>query len=304
MHIDEQYGHLLGAQLQREVEQVHVGPGLVSVLRRRHARRTWVIRTAIATPVVAVAAAVILVSTAGPGAPNRTHQAGNGPTSPVPVQNVAYVQAQTIKAVGQAPQYVVYKKEVSSGGSYDEAWTDRATQRIRVDIYGRSYLVPPPGGSQMPPAPTDENLGPVHLQQANSAIGPNGNRDRFFVDYDDKTWSKLHDSDVLPTSTEPSFTDPDGIQAALNDGTLTLLGPETLNGRDTLHLRMFAVYRGYRIDLWVDATTFLPVQDTDTLISAGDRAQPIVTTTYSWLPRTEQNLAKLVLTAPPGFRHK
>lgn len=301
MHTDERYGHHLGVQLQHEVDEVHAPPGLVAVLRRRQARRTWAVRAAIATPVAAAAAAVILLGQTGPGAPNRVQPAGNAPSSPVQLRDVAYIQAQTIRAVSQAPQYVIYQKDAYGGGYY-EVWTDRGTQRYRLDLYGRSSLAAPSGRLVAPPSPGQESLGPVHLQQSNSAVGPNGNRERFFVDYDLKTWSRSHDSKLTPKPVVPDPTDPDGIQAALNDGTLTLVGPETLNGRQTLHLRMFATHRGYRIDMWVDAATYLPVQETQRVIGAPDQDAPAVTTTYSWLPRTEENLAKLVLTAPPGFR--
>ena len=54
----------------------------------------------------------------------------------------------------------------------------------------------------------------------------------------------------------------------------------------------------FSVDLWVDASTYLPVlQETSTGGRVTNR------TTYSWLPRTPENLAKLSLVVPPGFTH-
>jgi hypothetical protein len=95
------------------------------------------------------------------------------------------------------------------------------------------------------------------------------------------------------------------IQQAIASGTLELLGHETVNGLDTLHLRLFGPDRSYRVDIWVDSATYLPVRDIAGKSSgnAGPDEFPaeIAVTTYSWLPRTDENLARLVLTPPAGF---
>jgi hypothetical protein len=311
MLTDEQYGHQLGVQLRHELEDVHPGPSLVSKLRRQQARRTWTIRTAIATPVVAVAAAAILVTTIGQGMPGEGRQAN----STAQFENVAYVQDQTLKALSQASEYVIHAKgtwmTVNSGsatsyeGGHYEEWTDKATQRNRDDAYDRSTTVgsvSKDGTAQAPPAPTDQTPGPIHLHQSHLVTGPEGDRHIVTVDYDRKQWYTSHSTDK---NLWPDITDPDSIRKAITDGTLELVGKEKVDGLDALHLQLFGPKRSYRIDMWVDETNYLPVQATAVKDTGGGEfpATATVTTKYSWLPRTEENLAHLVLTPPPGFEH-
>jgi len=293
MSDDEQFGHQLGVLLRREIEPVRADPDLVHTLRRRQARRTWVVRTAIATPVVAAAAAILVTST-GLGAPHpgltsiaEPPANAQPPTSAAQFENVAFVQEQTIKALGQASQYVIYAKSSYDGGHY-ETWIDRANQRYRNDVYSGT---------------------PAQLNQSHAVSGPDGDQTVVTVDYDSHWWATRHETFSRPQSAPPDITDAQEIQRAITDGTVELLGHETVNGFDTLHLRLYGPDRTYRIDMWVDATTYLPVQDVAGKSSgqAGAAEFPAsyaVTTTYSWLPRTDENLARLVLTHPPGYEEK
>ncbi|MEO3745918.1 hypothetical protein [Plantactinospora sp. B5E13] len=302
MLTDERYGHQLGVRLRQELEDVHASPGLVSALRRQQARRTWSIRTAIATPVVAVAAAALLVTTVGQGVPGE----GRPADGTVRFENVAQVQEQTLKALGRATEYVIYARNTYDGGYYDE-WTDKATQRYRNDVYDSSVRasVPPGGKGQAPPAPTDRTRGPIRLSQSHLVTGPEGDQDGVTVDYLLKQWwtGPLPDED--PTGM-PDITDPESIREAITDGTVELVGKEKVDGVDTLHLQLFGPHRSYRIDMWVDETTYLPVQGTAVKRIGGQGpgefpAAATVTTRYSWLPRTAENLRHLELTPPPGF---
>jgi hypothetical protein len=289
MHSDEQYGQQLGAQLREELDDVRAAPDLVLTLRRRRSRRTWTIRAAIATPLMAAAATVAIVTSA----------TGHGAR----LQDVAYVKAQTIQALNQATRYVIYSKDTYSGGRI-ETWTDLATQRYRNDVYLPDEDSVPAGANGQVKAPPAHGPhaapGPLHLSQSNSGSGLIGNRDIVSVDYDRKTWRTDHDATVPPSPTVPNVTDPDSVEAAINNGTFEVLGDDPVSGVAALHLRISTTARGYRIDLWVDKTTFLPIQETDTALGQ-NQGGPAMTATYAWLPRTDENLARLVLTAPPGF---
>jgi hypothetical protein len=311
MLTDEQYGHQLGDRLRYETDDLRPDPDLARKLRRRVARRTWAIRAAIATPVAAAAAVAILVTTAGPGGGQRTSQTHNAPQStngePVRVETVAYVQAQTIDALSRASSYVIAATNTYDGGHYDE-WIDKATQRYRNDVYTSDIGgvgLGADGKALAPPA--DTTPGAVHLSQSHSESGPAGNRDLVSVDYDLKQWSTGKITDMRPPGTGPDITDADSVRQAIADGTVELLGHETVSGHDTLHLRLYGPERSYRLDMWVDAKTYLPVQETAAKSGGKSGGQEFpavatVTTRYSWLPRTEANLAHLVLTAPPGFK--
>lgn len=305
MRVDEQYGRQLGVQLRHETADVNAAPDLVRKLRRRQARRSWTIRTAIVTPVAAAAAAALLVTMPGPGAPDRTQQMNGAQPQ---LENVSYVQQQTIEALDQASQYVIHARSTYGSGYYDE-WIDKATQRYRNDVYTSEVPASPaPDGqganeeqAQAPPAPADQTAGPLHLSQSHSVSGPKDNQTIITVDYDLKVWSQDRAPAGEPV-TAVDITDADSVRKAVNDGTVELLGREKVDGVDTLHLRLTGPNWSYQFDMWVDSTTYLPVQQTET---KGDGeafpASPTVTRTYTWLPRTEENLAHLVLTPPPGF---
>ncbi|HEV2781196.1 MAG TPA: hypothetical protein VGX25_17580 [Actinophytocola sp.] len=146
----------------------------------------------------------------------------------------------------------------------------------------------------------------MRRQQSHSASGPDGDQDIVWVDYDLRKWSTGHRTDRNPPSAIPDITDADSIRTAITDGTVELVGRETVDGLDTLHLRLFGPNREYRIDMWVDSRTYLPVREIAAKSSGGTGDQEFpsahaVTTTYDWLPRTPDNLARLVLTPPAGF---
>src|SRR5688572_20008111 len=108
MSTDEQYGQDLAVRLRQELHEVRAAPDLTRTLRRRQARRAWALRTAIAAPVAAAAIAAVLVSTTGPGAPDPRLQADGGRATQL--LDVAYVQEQTIKALAEATDLVIYAK--------------------------------------------------------------------------------------------------------------------------------------------------------------------------------------------------
>ena len=94
---------------------------------------------------------------------------------------------------------------------------------------------------------------------------------------------------------------PDTIRMQLADGLLIVIGHETLDGRDTIHLKQHLPAgipaEFVPSDIWVDASTYLPIREvehnaltgTDTVIH------------FEWLPDTSENLAKTVFKAPAGL---
>lgn len=109
-----------------------------------------------------------------------------------------------------------------------------------------------------------------------------------FVDYRNHTWYEGPPIDYSGRHLVGST--PGRILQQLRGGGLSLVGHETVDGRDTLHLsrRDIAPLVG---DLWVDATKYLVVRSTNAL----------GTTDYEWLPRTADSRSKLVPEVPPGF---
>jgi hypothetical protein len=328
MPTDEKYGEQLGARLRDEVAQVRAAPDLVETLRRRRARRSRAVWVACLTPVVAAGAAMAVLAPAQTPLFGRGHDTDAAPVTgpsvprvsgsktsvapPITVQpgqtlTVAYVTSQTINAVSRHQTYVIYSNEMYSTG-YIETWTDKVTQRYRNLVWsGLPAGVPVPSNGGAPAPPGSVPVGPPQRTQGHEGIGPIGNRTTITVDYQGSWWSKEVDTSTYPPSADPppDMTDPDSIQSAIKNGRVELLGLETVDGQRALHLRFFAEQRGYRLDMWVDATTYLPVREDDSVITS-DRdgpEDPVLITTFSWLPRTAENLALLDLTPPPGFRY-
>ncbi|MFI7680765.1 hypothetical protein [Actinophytocola sp. NPDC049390] len=310
MSTDEEFGRVVGGRLRDEVADIHAARDLARAVheRRRSERRTWTIRASIGAPLVAAAAAVAVVMTTGatPTEPRGgTHAAPpTGTTTQVRVENLAHVQAMTIQALRSAEDYVIHEKQLLKYG-YDEFWTDRATDRYRLDAYStiiESNEEPEPGPngevtvSVKPGAPP---TGPLRRTRSVAGDGPMGDRYYTHVDYDRKTWSTSHDTEIPPPPEMPDVLDADALKKAIDEGRMELVGAETIGDKETHHLRLFANRRGYQIDLWVDATSYLPVRQTSTVIDGPEK--PVMTSDYDWLPRDEENLAKLELTPPPDF---
>ncbi|MEV4311772.1 hypothetical protein [Actinocrispum sp. NPDC049592] len=319
MLTDEQYGRRIGDRLRHEIEDVHASPDLVRRLRRRQVKRTWAITSAIATPVAAAAVIAVVVSSQSTptqpiAAPPATSAAPNTSTSSAAPQihNVAYIQAETVKALGQASQYVIYSKDTYNTGYY-ETWTDKATLRYRNDGYTQLPPSPPMGkrnadGSvSLPAGPPKVELGPMRRQQSNAVKGPWENQEITTIDWENKWWSTHHMSEPKPNFEIPDPTDPEGLRKAVADGKLELVGQEKVGTIDTHHLRLIGPKREYKIELWVDATTYLPVKESAIKNHGGQGDQEFPESggeaiTYAWLPRTEENLAKLTLTPPADFK--
>jgi hypothetical protein len=303
MLTDEQFGQQLGVRLRQETDDLRAAPDLMHTLRRKQTRRTWVIRGATLTAVSAAAAIAVVINTTGGQTPVEQRQAAprTGTTTEAPVVNVAYVQQRTIEAVSRAADYVIFAENTYDGGHYEE-WIDKATQRYRNDVYDRSVTISGTAADGKMTVPAQPPQVPIHLNQSHAVSGPPGNQTITTVDYNLHTWSVGHLTDRPDPASDVDVTDADSVRKAITTGTVELVGKETVDRRDTLHLRVYGPDRSYRLDMWVESTSYLPVRETAAKGGPDEFPQSAtVTTTYTWLPRTEENLAKLTLTPPPGF---
>jgi hypothetical protein len=304
MLTDEQFGQQLGARLRHETDDLRAAPDLLNTLRRKRIRRTWAIRGAALTTVAV--AATIAITTAGHETPVEQRQAAAPPPTATgtqaPVLNAAYVRQRTIEAVSKAADYVIFAKNTYDGGHYEE-WIDKATQRYRNDVYDQSTAIPGGANGKMT-LPAEPPRVAVHLHQSHAVSGPPGDQTITTIDYDLRTWSVSHLTDRPDPASGVDVTDADSVRKAIGSGAVELLGQETVDGRDTLHLRVYGPDRSYRIDMWVESGSYLPVREAAAKGGPDEfPAAATVTTTYTWLPRSAENLAKLTLTPPPDFRH-
>ncbi len=93
------------------------------------------------------------------------------------------------------------------------------------------------------------------------------------------------------------------LRAQVATGQVTLVGTTTVNGQQALALRDTSSKYGV-IELWVDPTTYLPIQEIDVPAGASVDSDQSIRTEYQWLPPTPANLAQLTLNGaiPPGFQ--
>jgi hypothetical protein len=319
MQTDEQFGSDLGARMRSELTEVHASGDLLPGVRRRLARRTRMIRMAVVTPVVMVAAVALVIATVGQTRPRGTPIIAHGgpdtsgaaaTSSAPPLADAAYVLTQTEQSLGRATDYVILSIERYGTVDHTDTWLDRTTKQFRTDVYDNMPLPQPTTSTGLyvaPPAPPFN--GPVRLVQsaAYTDEGHGNLRNLVEVNYDQKTYSFDARVSAPPIQTDSPIVDPtdaNSVRSAVQRGRVLVLGEETVNGYDTLHLRIQHISPNPNsvIDLWVERATFLPVQEYAYRDGLDMSAEAVLRTTYSWLPRTPENLAHLTLTPPPGFR--
>jgi hypothetical protein len=262
-------------RLHEEMSGMSVPPGLAATVRRRHHRRAMALRIAGAVPVVlAVALAVTLVSR--PGGPTTAPAQADGPR----VLDVNYVSQRTSTALESASDYVLFKHSAYSDGYTTDEWVDATTDAHRINEL--------------------DAAGGVTSATVFKGASPDN---ALTVNYTDRTFLRQSMAvliGVAPAGQENDgfyrgdFLDPDEVRGLAADGRLKVIGPESLAGVETVHLQWLQV-EGYTLNLWVDATTYLPVR----MDSAGGKGSS--RTDLQWLPRSETNLARFELSVPAGF---
>lgn len=116
------------------------------------------------------------------------------------------------------------------------------------------------------------------------------------VDYGRREWWTR---DNAGASCAPPLT-PQTIEHDVRTGSFTVAGHAVVGGQPSLKLVFMSTTTGpHRVTelttLWVNATTYLPIQST----SANHLSER---TTFTWLPATAVNAAMLHVSIPAGFR--
>jgi len=278
MVTDDELGADLGSRLHEELAGLHAPDGLAAtVTRQRNRRRMWGYAAGAALPVVAGGLVVALALSASGGAAKpgttTTNQADGAK-----VHTVAYVSAQSQKALANIESYVAHTVTVVDGVHNGETWSDGAGLRYRGEsgpagAPERSYLI----------AKVD---GKVTILD---------------VDYTRHTYFQQE----MPGRAAPfgqaagvPYGDPTELRDALASGQITLVGTEQVDGRSTEHLRLNLSGEDAKqaaMDLWVDSESYLPVK------MVARKGPYHINVSYEWLPRTPENLAHLELTVPAGY---
>jgi hypothetical protein len=258
----------VAARLHADVDDIHAPANLAAAVRRRHTRRARTLMTMTAVPIAAAAVAVVAVV----AAPTQ-------PTQPN-LRNAAYVADHAVAALDAASDRVAHIRG-AIGERTLEQWRDPAGSRWRADETG-------PDGKP---------------RRAMLVTGPDdGTRTVLVVDYAERAWWTYR----LDQPEEPgevwrhaASDGPVDIQNLLRRLSLHVVGTERVDGQDTVHLGgPKPTGEGIAIDIWVDAATYLPVR------IAFVSPDLSVTSRYTWLPRTPENLAPFDLKSPAGFTQR
>jgi hypothetical protein len=208
----------------------------------------------------AIAAAVVV---AGP-IEHRGSSTPGGATHPR-IWTTAYVVRATMAALANTSHDLVRIQMALSNGETSTFWFDFANGDSRTDVVRAGEL---------------NGLSTIvgHVETV--------------VYYPKKEWW------TTPPGISALFIDtPKIIEENLANGGFTLVGEQMLAGEETLKL-MGKIGDTTEV-LWVDATTYLPVQQTDVPSGAGTSTQA----SFSWSTLTPTSAKLFKLTIPSGFRH-
>lgn len=252
-------------QVQRGLDAVP--PAISSP--RQHMRRRVAVTVAVAATLGATA--VVVATNSSSSSPEQPG-AGSQIDEPIRVQTVASITRRASAALANVGDMVLQTRETRTRSTGSEAvtdvyetWSDRGDPEHSRSMYFRDGQ-------------------PVYDIQTDSAAPS-----ELFVDYQRRTWYQNPTIDYSHGHLLGST--PARIRDQLDAGGLTLVGHETIDGHDTLHLSRndIAPLTG---DLWVDATTYLVVRSSNTT----------GTTDYTWLARSADSRSKLVPEVPAAER--
>ena len=256
-------------------------------------RRNLRTGAAVALPAAAAVATLAVVS-----APLVHHPSGQAPATgrahtaggsvPIAARDAAYVVARTETALSGTGRYVLvttsYAPDSQTGApTVSRSWAVTGGNTVRDELIGATGS--PVEGSVI-----------TTTAQATTIVS---------IDYRARTWSTS--SGPAPASSGPAPLPQTPAQSAqrlradLAAGTATLIGPATIGGRSTVEIEVRSAQGTQRI--WVDPSSYLPVQEVDTAAGVAQDSPQADRTDYQWLQPTAANMALVTAAAaiPSGF---
>jgi hypothetical protein len=278
---------------------------VVSAQRRNHRRRL-----ALGSALASGTAAVLVVAVVATGATGLGRQPGN--PSLLHARTEAYVVLRhTARAL--AAEHQVMLGQSSSRGTGDKTATLSTTWSYQDASRWVEYW---PGNKPYVADGTAE----IH-----------GKLRGVYVSYYNRKWSGGNQPPTRPAPAcsktsrlgmggpAPAIQDwPGFIGTILGCGDAAVTGRVWINGVHTIRITgvpvrtrlpkgmVNATSAGVRFTLYVNPATFLPVRMTGSTTSFGGGAAPFTYSTVTniqWLPPTAGNIARSIITIPPGFRH-
>ena len=213
--------------------------------------------------IAGAAAAAVLGVAVVPGWISAPHPPGVAPGTS------AVLTAVTKALAGTSGQIEEVRSTVSLAGLDSTAWVDLATGACRTDtaVGGTPTLT-------------------VFVENGQAVI----------IDHATRQWWSRSSEGVTCAPLTPQT-----ISQDVAAGRYALAGHGIIDGRRALRLVSTTTTSGLRpvtklTTLWVDATTYLPIQSTST-------GHVTDKTVFAWLPATASNRAVLKIAVPAGFQH-
>jgi len=181
----------------------------------------------------------------------------------------AVLTAVTRALAGTSGDIEEVRSTVSVAGLGSTAWVNLATGACRADttVGGKTTLT-------------------VFVENGQAVI----------IDHANRQWWSRNSQGVTCAPLTPQ-----AIEQDVAAGRCSLAGHSVIDGRQALRLVSTTTTSGLHpvtkpTTLWVDATTYLPIQSTST-------GHVTDTTVFAWLPATAANQAVLKIAVPTGFQH-
>jgi hypothetical protein len=224
-------------------------------------------------------------------APGGTSQAGTTHLAQPKLQTAAYVVHHMRAAVAANTAVMVTREHAPDSQTgkpvFDETWSSRQSDT------SRSADLDPSG------TPTSGYVVTVTPKRTVSIA----------INYQNHTWRKT----TYPFGSSSSSSGPaplpvtpkqeaDQLRADVAAGTVTLVGPATVDGQSAIELTEGSFKTGVQ-DTWVDPATYLPIREIDTAPGLPQSSDQTIQDDYQWLPDTPANLKLLTAAAaiPAGF---
>ncbi|MGH9071054.1 MAG: hypothetical protein ACRDX8_07810 [Acidimicrobiales bacterium] len=272
----------------------------------------------------AVAAGLVIFG--GPAPAHIVNVAGSGQKGRGPggrtmvVRDAAYVAAQALGAMN-APNEAILETESKLvaewhglGSSSNKQWqyplVPSPGQEVQISRTEASASGQPiSASSEKVTQPSQPITQPTPSQTSSCPSGTIGSFTD--IEYTSRTWSsgpwcvRPGDLNTPNPLSAPAPSSAGGttesIQAELAQGGWTIVGHPTIDGQRSIELSSSRYV--LQNDLWVSATTYLPIKSTSGGPKAGQPPSPYwnITTTYTYLQPTTANLAHLTVAIPAGF---
>jgi len=316
------FEELVRDSMERFTEDLRVPADLVGKARRAHQRR----RRFAGTAVVALGTAAVTTAAVIAAAVPRTGGVTNAQTTAYVIKRVQNaLAAENFVIQGQATSAMtvsVHGHRVTSDNGPTMSWSYGERSRF-VEFTGSSCGHVPASGNC-----THGGGSELYLANGTALIG--GKLTGAYVTYFDHKYSLYPVGQTgvkacsrtaqlglgAPSVTMPNW--PAFIKAMLGCGEATVTGHARIGGVETTVISGsidVPLPKGYartvretrdrvRYTLYVDSTTYLPVRaygSDETYGGAGGPTTSVSVTNVQWLPPTTANIAKALVTIPPGY---